>query len=465
MKSAKINFSAFVAPASRQPACPLSRAGRTLLRSVLCLALFLLCIRLHAQKLLTLEEAIATALQNNFNIQLAKNDSLVAALDYSYRNAVFLPRLNATAGTNWTNNNQRQDFTSGAKRIGDVKTKNINASLTLNWTLYDGLKMFATRNKTEESIRLGALGIKDQVINTVAGIINTYYNIVRQKQQLKAVEEQMSISQTRVDLSQRKLEIGVGAKPDVLQSKVDLNAQKAAQLRQQILIQQLKEILNQSMNVGANTTYEVSDSIPINTKLSFGEIQNNIDNSNTVLQVLKKNIDIANLTLKERKAERWPVVSFNSAYNFNRTNNNLAINPALPIFNQNRGFNYGLTATIPVLNNRNTNRLIKQSELNISYQHLVYANQKSLLDLGVINAFKDYELQKQALELEEANILLARENVTIILETYRLGSATYLQLREAQKSLEDAYNRLIAARYNTKLAETELMRLKGDLVK
>ena len=108
--------------------------------------------------------------------------------------------------------------------------------------------MFATRNKAQELIHLGELGIKNQVINTVA-VINTYYDIVRQKQQLKAVEEQMSISQTRVDLSQRKLDIGVGAKPDVLQSKVDLNAQKAAQLRQLTLIEQLKETFNQAMNV------------------------------------------------------------------------------------------------------------------------------------------------------------------------------------------------------------------------
>jgi outer membrane protein TolC len=427
--------------------------------------LFFFNINLSAQITLSIEEAIATALQNNYDIQLSKNDSAVAALDYTYRNAVFLPRLNATTGANWTNNNQKQEFTSGTKREGDVKTNNIAASLTLNWTLFDGLKMFVTRDKAEEFIRLGELGIKNQVVNTVADVINTYYNIVRQKQQLKAIEEQMSISQTRVDLSQRKLEIGAGAKPDVLQSKVDLNAQKAAQLRQQTLIQQLKESLNQFMNVTTAAVYEVTDSIPINTQLSLGDIQNNLEANNPLMQIARKNIDIAALTLKERKAERFPVVSFNSAYNFNRTNNDIALNPALPIFNRNRGFNYGLTANIPILNNRNTNRLIKQAELNISYQQLLYNSQKSLLNFAVLNAFKDYELQKQALELEETNILLARENVTIVLETYRLGAATYLQLREAQKSLEDAYNRLIAARYNTKLAETELMRLKGDLVK
>ncbi len=440
-------------------------ARRSLFLSVLCSAFLLLTITSKAQRLLTLEEAIATALQYNYDIILSRNDSAVAALDYSYRNAIFLPRVNGNVGATWNRNNQKQEFATGTKREGDVKTNNLVGSLTLSWTLFDGGKMFVTRDKAEELVRLGELGIKDQVINTVATVINTYYDIVRQKQQLRAVEETMSISQTRVDLSQRKLDIGVGAKPDVLQSKVDLNAQKAAQLRQLTLILQLKETLNQTMNVAPGSAYEVSDSIPINPNILLGDIQNNIENTNTTLQFLKKNIEIADLTVRERKAERFPIVSFNSAYNLNRTNNDIALNPALPLFNRNRGYNYGFTATIPILNNRNTQRLIRQAELNVQYQQLIFNNQKSLVNLDVLNAFRDYQLQKQALELEESNILLAKENVSIILETYRLGQATYLQLREAQKSLEDAYNRLIAARYNTKLAETELLRLKGDLVR
>ena len=432
---------------------------------VLCSALFLSTNLLHAQRLLTLEEAIATALQYNYDISLSRNDSAVAALDNSFRNAIFLPRLNANIGTVWNNNNQRQEFSSGLKREGDVKTNNVNSSLTLNWTLFDGGRMFVIRDQAEELVRLGELTIKDQVVNTVAQVINQYYIIVRQKQQLKAIEEQMSISQTRVDLSQRKLDIGVGAKPEVLQSKVDLNSQKASQLRQLTLIQQLKDRLNQTMNVAVDSDYEVSDSIPFNPRIAIGEIQNNLENTNPFLQILKKNIDLARLTLKERKAEKFPIISFNSAYNFNRANNDVALNPALPLFNQNKGYNYGFSATIPILNNRNAHRLVKQAELNIQFQQLTLENQKSLINLNVVNAFKEYEFQKQALDLEESNILLAKENVSIILETYRLGQATYLQLREAQQSLEDAYDRLIAARYNTKVAETELMRLKGDLVR
>ncbi len=438
----------------------------TLMRKTFLPFLLIITVSLPAQRLLTLEEAIATALKNNYDIQLSKNDSLVAALDYSYRNAVFFPRLNASMGTTWNNNDQKQTLADGTKREqNNLKSSNINGSLNLNWTLFDGFKMFATREKAAEFIKLGELGVKNQVINTVASVIITYYNIVRQKQQLRAIEEQMSVSQVRVDLAQRKLDIGVGAKPDVLQSNVDLNAQKSSQLEQQTEIEQLKEQLNQVMNVQAAPAYDVADSIPLNTAIALGDIQAGIESTNPALLIAKKNIDIAGITLKERRAERWPTVSFNSVYNFTRTKNQTVINPFSPLFNQSSGFNYGLTAAIPIFNNFNNKRLINQAQLDIQYNQLLYDNQRSLLNVAVITAFKEYEQQKKALALEEENILLAKENVTIALEVYRLGASTIVQLREAQKSLEDAYDRLIAARYETKLAETELLRLKGELVR
>jgi outer membrane protein TolC len=110
-------------------------------------------------------------------------------------------------------------------------------------------------------------------------------------------------------------------------------------------------------------------------------------------------------------------------------------------------------------------RNIQQTELDIQYLSLVYENNRIQIDAAVNNSFRDYQYQMQALSLEEENIELAKENVTIALERFRQGVSTYLELREAQKSLEDAYNRLIAARYNAKLAETELLRLRGEIVR
>ena len=429
---------------------------------------FLLFITLtsSAQKVLTIEEAIATALQNNYAIQLSKNDSAIAALDYSFRNAAFLPRINGSFGGTYNNNNQRQKFADGTERkLNDIKSNNYNAGLQMNWVVFDGLKMFATRDKLEEFVKLGELGIKQQIVNTIASVITNYYAIVRQKQQLKALNDQIQLSAERVKLAQYKLDIGVGAKPDVLQSKVDLNAQKAAFLSQETLMAQLREQLNQVINIDSESKYLVSDTILINMNVSLGDIQESLENNNPDLLIAQKNIDIARLVLKERKADRFPTVSLNSGYTFNRTNNKATVNPFQPLFSRNFGRNLGFTIAVPILNNFTTKRLIKQSALDIQYQQLFFENQKSILNLNVINAYKDYELQKRALALEEENIVLAKENVAIVFEVYKLNSTTLIQLKEAQKSLEDAQTRLINTRYNTKLAETELLRLKGEIIK
>jgi len=419
----------------------------------------------YAQRVLTVEEAVANALQKNYDIILSRNDSTIAAIDYSYKNAVFLPQLNANAGTLWNNNSQKQTLADGSHRDkSGLKSNNISSQLALNWTLFDGLKMFVLRDKAEQLLEFGELEIKNQVVNTVATVINNYYNIVRQKQQLRSIEEQMSIDSERVRLAQYRLDVGVGIKPDLLQSKIDLNAQKAAQLQQQALIEQLKEQLNQAMAVPQFTMYDVMDTITIDTQISLGEVMNAAE-KNPSIMMAKKNIDIANLTLKQTKADLYPIISFNSAYNFGRTTNQVVINNFSTLFNQVQGFNYGFSATIPILNNLNTRRLVKQAKWNVGYQNIVYENQRSVTGLNVINAFQNYEQQKKALALEEENILLARENLDIVFETYKLGAATLLQLKLAQNSLADAENRLIEARYNAKVSETELMRLSGQLIK
>ncbi|MFN2457595.1 MAG: TolC family protein [Chitinophagaceae bacterium] len=433
--------------------------------------LLLINFRLFAQDIvaddsLTVEEAIGTALQNNYDIILARNDSAVAALDYSYRDYAFLPRVNGDGTILFNNNAQNVTLADGTKRNrSGIQSNNINASVGLNWTVFDGFRMFATRAKAEEYVRLGSIVIKEQMNNTIADVIVNYYNIVRQKQQLRTVEEQMLVNADRLRLAQYRLDIGVGVKPDVLQAQIDLNAQKAAQLNALTQITQLKQQLNRLMNVAPPTDYKVSDTIPVQMNITLAEVHAGIEQSSPQLQLARKNIDIAGLTVRERRAERFPIVSLTSAYNFSRNNNNSVVNPTQPLFSMNRGLNYGVTATVPIFNGFNARRLIKQAELDVNYRELIYNNQLSLINTGLANSFTAYQLQKQALALEESNILLAQENLFIARERYRLAATTFLELREAQRSLEEAYNRLITARYNLKVAETELLRLRGDFVR
>ena len=145
----------------------------------------------------------------------------MASLDYAFSNYAFYPRLNANAGINFNNNNQKQILADGTKRESSgIKSNNTNASLNLNWTLFDGLKMFVVRTRLNQLIELGELQIKNQVVLTIADVMAVYYDIIRQQQQLKAVDEQIELSSDRLKLAQYKFDVGTGAKPDVLQARV-----------------------------------------------------------------------------------------------------------------------------------------------------------------------------------------------------------------------------------------------------
>jgi outer membrane protein TolC len=355
------------------------------------------------------------------------------------------------------------DGTKGEKN--GIRSNVSTASLNLNWTLFDGLKMFITRRRLGQMVELGELQIKNQVIASVADLMRTYYDISRQQQQLKAVEEQMQLSNERLKLAQYKFEVGTGTKSDVLQAQIDYNAQKSQQLTQQNNILKLKEQLNNLLAIPLNNDFTVLDTIPIHTGLTLDSIQGSLTATNPQLLLAQKSLDIAGLALQERRAERLPTVSFNSAYNFNRTDNKSVVNPFQPLFSQNKGLNYGFTATIPILNGNLTRRNIRAAELDIQYQQLAYKRNLAQINTSVATAYRDYTLYQQTLLLEEDNIKLVRENLFIAQERYRLGVTTFLEMRTAEQSLADATNRLIQARYNTKVAEIELLRLRGDLVK
>lgn len=427
---------------------------------------FFLCGNLCAQQIVTVEEIIALALKENYDIQLAQNASQAANTDDKYSVGVLLPQINGNASTTWNSAHQQLEFeTVSNNRSGDAESNNTVASLQAVWTLFDGTKMFATRQRLEQIARQGEINVKDQVVNSIAATITNYYNIVRQKQQLIAMRELMSVTEERVKLAERKLEVGTGAKPELLQAKVDLNAQLTLAIQQEALIVQLKDQLNGLVGLALPPAYDVADSIMIDLNLTEQDVTTGLENKNFLLLSTARNLEIAGLTLQESRALRSPVINFNAAYNYTKINNTKLTNPFSPLESQVNGLNYGFSLSLPILNGFNINRTVQQARINVNRQQLIYDQQKQTVTVAVRNAFVNYDNAKKILLIEEENILLAKENVTIALEGFKRGIATFIELRTAQQSLADGYNRLIAARYVTKVAETELLRLNGSLLR
>lgn len=415
----------------------------------------------YAQQTMTLEDAIGIGLKNNYDILLAKNQAAVASNDYHYAFGAFLPNLSATASKNWSVTDINQKFSNGQKqqKTGS-KSNTVSAAANLNWTLFDGLRVFAAKQRLETIMQEGKLSVKQQVENSVSQIIQAYFNIVQEKQQLESLREQMDISNQRVSIARNKFQSGLGSKIDYLQAQVNLNAQKAAYLKQQTVIYQSKGILSQLINLPQGQDYEVVDSIPINRSLNIAALQSQVYSNNFGLQLAQENIAVSELSRKELLRSRMPTISFNSSYSYSKNNSQAGFF----LFNQSKGLQYGFSASIPIFQQFNLSRQLEDARLNIDYEKLNLQNLKSQVSLSLQNAYKNYQYALQALDLEEENIGVAKENVQVSLASFKQGQITSLDVQVAQQALADAEARLISDRYNAKVAEVTLMQLNGQLM-
>ncbi|MCW5910268.1 MAG: TolC family protein [Cyclobacteriaceae bacterium] len=420
----------------------------------------------YSQKKVLLDEVVALALESGYDVRLSKNAWEAATTDNDFAVGGFLPQLNGAASTTWNNNNQKLEFQDASRNnSGKAESNNITAGVQLNWLLFDGARMFATRERLAEMERQGEINVKNQMVNTIAQVITNYYNIIQQKQQLKALEELMLLNEERVRLADRKLSVGAGIKQELLQAKLDLNAQRTQFINQQTAIEQLKNQLNVLVGMKLPALFEVSDSIEINLQITREEIAGNIESKNFLLQSIRQDMSVAHLQYRERFGEYFPTVSFGAAYNYSFTDNQKLINPFMALTNRSSGYNYGFTVGVPILNNFVTRRNVQQAQINFNRQNLLYDQQRAVINTSVHNAYVNYDNARKVLLIEEENILLAKENAMIAMESFKRGVSTFIEQRTAQQSLEDAYNRLINARYLAKVAETELLRLSGDLLK
>ncbi len=198
-----------------------------------------------------MDEAIELALEKNFDVRVQRAQAMSALNDNRFANAAFLPQLNATGAYLKSSNDSRAVTFANLETIRNgVRSTNLSASGQLSWTLFDGTRMFATRQRISQLADLGEVNVRNQMMNSVASVITNYYNIVRQKQQLLAIKELLSVNETRVTLADKKLQVGTGGKPELLQAKVDYNANRILALQQETLIQQLKDQLNGLLGMG-----------------------------------------------------------------------------------------------------------------------------------------------------------------------------------------------------------------------
>jgi outer membrane protein len=426
-----------------------------------CLVLFLFCIaKSNAQEVLTIENAVKIALDNNFEIKIASNNSKINETNATIGNAGMLPTVTATVvdNNNIQNSSQtRQDGTSTS--LKNAKNNSLNYGVGLDWTIFDGMRMFAQLDQLKELQKLGDAELRRTILVKVGQVNSTYYDLVQQQQQLAALDTTIVISKQRLTLAQNRFTIGKASKLEVLNAQVDLNTDQVSLLRQKELYANTKILLNQILARDSKINFAVTDEVKVDNSLILDNLLELAKKQNPQLESQIINLRIAELQLKQVKANRYPTVKLNTGYNFSESHSSLGFTSQSSA----RGLNYGFSASLNVFDGFAQHRNEKTSKLTIENTKFALEQQNQILSTQLATAYQTYLTNLELIHLEENNETIAKQNLDITLDKFRIGTITTLEFRTAQLNYVNAKVRYSNAQFETKLSEIALKELAGNI--
>jgi outer membrane protein TolC len=431
---------------------------KILFRSLL---LFFFCIvKINAQEILTIENAVKIALENNFEIKMASNNLDIDKTNLAIGNAGMLPKVTANLVDANRIENSTQTLQNGTvNTLDNAKNNSLNYGVGLDWTVFDGFKMFARLDQLKELQKLGEAQLKRTIILKISEVNAVYFDLVQQQQQLSALDTTIVISTQRLTLAQNRFNIGKASKLEVLNAQVDLNTDKVALLRQKESYANRKIILNQILARDSKVDFKVVDQVKVDDKLILSELIALAEKQNPQLESEIINKRVSELQLKQIKADRYPRINLTTGYNFLDSESSLGFTAAFSA----RGFNYGLRASLNVFDGFAQNRNEKIAKIQLDNSKIAIEQQSLLLNSELSIAFQTYLTNLELIDLEETNEAIAKQNLSITVDKFRIGTITTIEFRAAQLNYINAKVRNSNAQFQAKLSEIALKELAGNM--
>ena len=410
-----------------------------------------------------LKDCISIGLERNFSILIAKNDETISKNNYTLGNAGLLPTINLNGTQSGTLDNSTQKNTDGSQVSSNGVFNTVTVgSAVLGMNIFSGFKAVTTYKKLGELNQVGQLNTQLTVENFVSDIVSGYYNYILQVQLMNNLQYALVLSRERLRIDEDRYLLGSGSKLEVLQSRVYVNSDSSNLSRQNEVVRSAQIRLNQMMaleNLG-NEFSTRDTSIDVNPSLLYEKLLEATLVSNTNLLIAAKNKTISEYDYKLIVSRSYPYLNFSGgySYNFNTFTQSSVKNQTI------NGVNYGLTLGVNLFDGNNQRRSIHNSAIDRNSKDLAYREVEQAIRADLLTIYSAYNNNLRLITLEDQNYQTAKENLDIALERYKLGSLSGIDLREVQKSLLDARERLISAHYQTKLAEVSLQLISGKIM-
>ncbi len=415
---------------------------------------------LFSQALLPLEDAIAIALKNNYDIQMVAKDVDIAENNANVANAGMLPSVTGNMSRTSAIQDMTQTMLSGEVRdLSGARSNSFLYGAALDWTIFDGFQMFTRYDQLKELKTLGEETMKSVILATVFDVIANYYDLVQQQHLIDATKTALELSAFRHQIAESRYQIGRASKLEVLAASVDMNTDTTNLLRQRETYRAIQIRLNELLARDVNTDFSVIDTFVIAHDMNYESLARTAKQLNPDLQVAIVNHRIQQLELKRIRGARYPTINLTSAYTRSRSESAFGFSTRSNV----NGFNYGVTASVNIFNGFLQRRNERNAEFVIEQAELQVEKVSRNIEAQLQAAYQSYLTSLELVRLESSNERIAKENMDITLEKFKLGSIAPVEFREAQRNFVDASTRYSTAQYDAKIAEITLNQIAGTL--
>ncbi len=415
---------------------------------------------LLGQDRLTAEQAIRTGLQNNFAIQVAKNNREIADNNTGRGTAEFLPRLDANAGYQFSKTKQE---TNSPFSFGTSETRNTNAQIALNWTLFDGMKMFVTNSRYRELAKLGEEQARNTIENTSVAILRSFFNVVQQYDLLQVAQSTMEISRVRLEKERVRQSLGSASSTDFLDAQVAFNNDTATVINRELDYLIAKQDLNILLGRDPETSFEAEAKINVPPlTLGIEELLDMAMERNSILRIAEQNKQIAGADLDITRSAYYPVLSAGASYGYSKSLTETS-RFDYQVEGESRDTRVGLTLTYNLFNGMRDKISIQNARLQEKNRELELLNTRNEIAGLVRDRYTTWQKRIELMVLQQQNVRAARQNLELQQDRYRIGAATSLEFRDAQNKLALAEATLIVATYQARISRLEIEQLTGNL--
>ena len=424
--------------------------------------LTLLSIQVSAQDILTKKEALQIALGNNYGVIIANNNVEIAKNNSSIYNSRYLPTLSTSAGANYNNSNQEIESQGGEiTNINGAETKSYNASVNLNYTLFDGLGRKYNYKQLQETYNLSELQARETIENMYLQLFTVYFQIARLSENTKNLKSTLEISKQRLIRAQYQYDYGQSTKLELLIAEVDVNNDSINLLNSKQLYSNTKRDLNIVLGIQKDINYMVETDVNFITLMSYDELLAKAKENNVLLQQNEKNIAISEFNIKANKAGYLPTAGLSGSYGWNKSEN-----PATSFFarSNSTGLNAGINLSWNLFDGGNTKTRVANAKITLENQEILKEQQLETIENTLKNTLEEYNNTLFILQAQKQNVITNQNNFDRTEEKYKLGQVTSIEFRQAQINLLNTRTALNNAKYDAKLIELELLQLSGQLL-